>query len=357
MEYLIKNVKNKNFDKNLDICQVFFFGKSRIETLVFQNTIASLTGSIPPIPLFTYENRDENDYLTSLYINNNLSLTTFLKGQFTLHSLPSWEIKASKIIKGVSLASLTDDSKIISILSSRPFIYYSSFQIINPLKRAPIQNGDLFTSMSFNNLNRTLVSCTNCGTICIWDCLSNEQPIVLTLPRNINFQSLSLINNTIAISTRNGQIYLFDSRNLFYNISKKSIDLTSFLLKEVNSSIFPNNDHRLDGICFSSEEPWKIGFQYINGPSGVFDLMTNIVSNVMKAPSDFPTEGSQNIKYRKQIPIYQAGDFIFGYSWSNIIQYGKKEINIPIHPVALAVHDNWDGLFTASYLGDIFHVF
>ena len=271
--------------------------------------------------------------------------------------MPSWEIKSSKIITGASLAGLTEDSKIISFFSSRPFIFNTFFQIINPLKRAPIQNGDLFTSMAFKSSDQTLISCTNCGTICIWDCQSNEKPTVLTLPRNINFQSLSTIDNTIAISTKNGQIYLFDSRNLFQKISKKYINLTSYLLKRVDSSAFPTNDQSLDGICFSSEEPWKIGFQYINGPSGIFDLMTNIITDILVAPSDFPTEGSPSYKYRKQIPIFQGGEFIFGYSWSNILQCGHKEISIPHPPVAMAVHEEWDGLFVASYLGDIFHVF
>lgn len=325
---------------------------------MFKFFFSILTGSIPPISVFTYENYNDSDYLANLQINAQIALTITANGIFTIHSLPNWNIISSSQITRTSVSCLSEDSKITTIISTRPFVYNTSFQIISALKRAPIRTGEQFTSISVSNNNNLLISCTNCGTICLWDYRANTTPEILTLPRNLNFCSLSTVDNTIAFATRNSRVHVFDNRYLSQPFSKHIIDLTSSIKGNETLSEFFSGGHSssIDGICLSPEEPWKLAFQYNSGQSGIIDLMTNFFDEINPTPPQ-AIGGTLSLRYQKMSPVFSGGHFCYGFSWSNVIQCESRQISIPITPIAISSHPHWDGVFTASFLGDVLQVF
>lgn len=343
-----------------------------------------LSGSPNPLFLFAHPNNGQGEFVTDIQVSRDFGLSVTSKGKVCIHSIPSFELLNEKSPQNFVSCIIQDNDHFIILHSTRPFIYNSSFSVTTySLKRPPAQNFRneqqfLVNGSYFNNI---LVGLTNSNALCMWDVRSDESPHLLTLPSNLNVQDVTINNDVIVIGHGKGFISELDIRNMKQRMNQ--IDISSQII-DLQSK--PHNDHRFK-LAKSNYEPWIIGFQFCNGPSGIVDLMSKKVIHQIDPPPYTGTRGNN-----KPRPIFYKNSFCTAYSWSNSIQvlnytkfnYGysynnetcksgeeensqsnenddledfRKLIEVEICPVSLASHDDIDGIFAASATGEIFHVF
>jgi hypothetical protein len=157
-----------------------------------------------------------------------------------------------------------------------------------------------------------------------------------------------MCGGVIVVGMANGRLALLDGRN-------PRTRLASF---DIGGEVTAANSRREYAIGQPEGEPWMVGFQYINGPAGVIDVMAGSMARVVVAPA-FAVETRQ-VKPR---PLFHRGAFIVAYPWARKLQvcdYRKdrkvKEIELDMPPMAIDGNDDVDGIFMASSDGDIIHI-
>lgn len=357
-----------------------------------------LSGSPNSSFLFAHPNNDFGEFLTDIQVCRNFGLSVTSKGKISIHQIPTFEVVKSKTLPDVVSCIIQDNEHFIVLHSSRPFIYNSAFSVTTSfLKRPFIQNARNERQVLINGsyFNNVLVGLTISNALCLWDVRSNESPSLLTLPNNLNVQDVTINNDVIVIGHGKGLISVLDVRNMKQRMNQ--IDISSQIIdfqsqgsqnsqNSQNRSFSNNQPFRLTK---NRIEPWIIGFQFCNGPSGIVDLMSKKVTHQIDPP---PYMGNRENRFNKPRSIFYKNSFCSAYSWSNIIQvmnytsfkYGydykngaynlnddddiqndenddlenyRKMIEVGICPVSISSSDDIDGIFAASASGEIYHVF
>lgn len=349
-----------------------------------------LSGSPNPLFLFAHPNNYQGEFITDIQVSRDYGLSITSKGKVSIHSIPSFEEICSKTPQNFVSCIIQNNENFIILHSTRPFIYNTLFSVTNySLKRPPAQgsfNGQhILVNGSY--CNNMLVGLTNSNALCLWDVRTDESPNMLTLPSNLNVQDVTINNDVIVIGHGRGFISELDFRNMKQRMNQ--IDISSQII-DLHSKNSQNKsfDHRFR-LAKNNYEPWIIGFQFCNGPSGIVDLMSKKVTHQIDPPPYLGAVGNN-----KPRPIFYKNSFCAAYSWSNVIQvlnytkynYGynynneicnsndddssqgdetednslsdfRKVIQVGISPISLAAHDDIDGIFAASAPGEIFRVF
>ena len=330
-----------------------------------KNKVLSLSGTPKPQLLFIHPNNDQGEYLIDIHVCTKFGMSVTSKGRIYIHQIPSFEATQIRCKPNVVSCMIQDNNHIIILHTTKPFIYDTSFAITTSYLKWPMIQStgrNLFIAGSYSE--NMLVGVTSSSALCLWDVRSSENPHVLTLPSNLNVQSISILNDIIVIGQKNGKISVLDGRNMNRRLS--SVDIGSQI-----SNISFNNHFEISQSPF---EPWIIGFQFSRGPAGIVDLMSK---NVIKQIEQPEYEVSMENRYAKPKPLFYRNAICFGYSFSKSIQVlnsdyidqfcigdmsdslfeYEKLIELESCPVSFAAVDDIDGIFAASASGEIFHVF
>jgi hypothetical protein len=312
-----------------------------------------ITGSPPPHAVYTWPNTINSEFVSDIRVCSSFAISLTSRGHIALHQTPTFELITSKRLPGVICAFPHSSTHLLVLQSSRPFLYDLSFSIfVSFLKRPTLPTTDdpIFSSASL--FGDHFVASTTSSAICLWDLRSSDPPHVLSLPSSTAIQSVSMSNEMIVAGLTNGRLSILDTRN----------PRTRLATFDIETQLTVANSRKEYTIVQSQEEPWIVGFQYINGPSGILDVMSGKVSHVFNAPP-FSAER----RYAKPRPLFYRGALVVGYPWSKVLQFcnyqrkeedeeGQIELEMEFPPIALDGDDDIDGIFIASSDGDIVHV-
>lgn len=301
-----------------------------------------LTGHLPPKMVASVPNTMNVDYITGMIVDEEVSIVSTSQGQILIYSMPDWTQLDSKIFpKSNSISRLTNE-KLVILNDIAPIITDLGLNIVTKYKK-PVRSLHPIILTSLATKDSIITAASRSGTIITWDTRAEKPPHILTLTGKPSISSITSDGDTVTLSTQQGKIIILDSRNSNKRVSE--FDLSHIL----------NIKSNLDVIARRDNIPWSINFQFANGVSGVFDIMSGIPENVITPPHQI-----ERPKYAILKPIFYQKYSIFGFSWSPKISLYKKglvtEIDIVEPPMCIASSSYWDGIFAATILGDIMHV-